>query len=87
MMMFAFKQGRTLQPFSRRCFASVAATDLANVKREDVVSATDSKWMGSFVEAVVRSGDANGAHSDAINEYFRKNFRKLSQEQALDVVS
>ena len=68
-------------------FFSVSATDLQAVKREDVLSATDSKWIGQYTQAVVASGDSTGAHSDALNEYFRKNFRKMSREQALDVVN
>lgn len=40
--------------------------------------------MGKLVTAVAESNDDQ--HVDAINEYFRKNFRKLSVRQALDVL-
>ena len=65
--------------FTRRAFA-VSVGDLSSVKREDVLKSSDSKWIGSYVKAVVESGDASGAHSDNIDEYFRKNFRKMSSE-------
>ena len=71
---------------SLRAF-SVSAANLSSIKREEVLSSTDSKWFGSYVQAVVQSGDASGAHSDNINEYFRKNFRKMSAPQALDVIN
>ena len=70
-----------------RQFSLVSASQLAGVKREDVVGASDSKWIGSYAKAVVESGDSTGSHSDALNEYFRKNFRKLEYAQAMDVVS
>ena len=71
----------SFMPFSR-CFASMGA-----VRREDVVGATDTKWMSDYVQSVAESGDASGAQSDNVNEYFRKNFRKLSTEQAMDIIS
>mmetsp|Transcript_39611 Transcript_39611/g.51907 ORF Transcript_39611/g.51907 Transcript_39611/m.51907 type:complete len:148 (+) Transcript_39611:46-489(+) len=71
----------------RRAFASVSASDLSTLKRQDVLSATDSKWVASYAQAVVESGDAAGNHSDNLDEYFRKNFRKISSAQALDVIN
>ena len=92
MFLSAMKRGGMTSPqllntALHRCFASLSASDLSAIKREDVISATDSKWIASYTQAVVASGDQSGAHSDALNEYFRKNFRKLSREQALDVVN
>ena len=87
MMMSMMRRGQhqvRLVPFAR-CFMTQA--ELAGVKREDVVGASDSKWVGSFAKAVVESGDSSGAHSDALDEYFRKNFRKLSAAQAMDVLN
>ena len=40
--------------------------------------------MGKVVKEVAESG--SDEHADAINEYFRKNFRKLTVRQALDVL-
>ena len=40
--------------------------------------------MGKLVKTVAETN--NDQHADAINEYFRKNFRKLSVQQALDVL-
>ena len=40
--------------------------------------------MGKVVKEVSESGSEE--HADAINEYFRKNFRKLTLRQALDVL-
>ena len=74
----------SLMPFSR-CFASMSAAEFSAVKREDVVGATDTKWMSKYVQSVAEQGDASGAQSDSVNEYFRKNFRKLSTEQAMDL--
>ena len=71
--------------FTRRAFA-VSVGDLGSIKREDVL-ASDSKWMGSYVSAVAEAGDDSGAHSENIDEYFRKNFRKMSSAQAHDVLS
>ena len=67
-----------------RCFSAV---NLATIKRDDVLSNSDSKWLASYVQAVVKSGDQSGSHSDALDEYFRRNFRKLSSAQAIDVVN
>jgi hypothetical protein len=66
-----------MAPF--RCFTAFSA-----VSRADVLATTDTKWLGTYVQSVIETGDASGA--DAVNEYFRKNFRKLSTRQALDVV-
>ena len=55
---------------------------LKSVTRDQVLASTDSKWMGAFVKAVAMahaSGHDTSAHADAVNEYFRKNFRKLSR--------
>ena len=49
---------------------------LGSVSRADVVGASDTVWMGKLVKEVAESG--NDEHVDAINEYFRKNFRKLT---------
>ena len=66
-----------MRPYiARRSFTTVSASQLGSIGRAEVVSASDSKWMGSYVQAVVESDDASGA--DNVDEYFRKNFRKLS---------
>ena len=39
----------------RRSFAS--AIDLQSVKREDVIGSSDSKWIASYAQALVQSGD------------------------------
>ena len=57
---------------------------LGSASRADIVGATDSVWMGKVVKEVSESGSEE--HADAINEYFRKNFRKLTLRQALDVL-
>ena len=40
-----------------RRFSLVSASQLGSVKREDVIGATDTKWIGSFAKAVVENGD------------------------------
>ena len=74
-------------PTSVRRFALFSVADLQNVTRDQVVNSKDTKWIGSYARAVVQSGDASGTHSEALNEFFRKNFRKLSSDQALDVIN
>ena len=64
-------------PTMRR-FGLLGVSDLQYISREDVVGATDTKWVGSYARAVVQSGDSSGVYSDALNEYFRKNYRKLT---------
>ena len=50
----------SFMPFSR-CFASMSAAEFNAVKREQVVGATDTKWVSSYVQSVAESGDASGA--------------------------
>ena len=72
---------------SLRCFSTaVSASSIGSVKREDVIGSTDPKWIGTVTKAVMQSGDQSGNHSDALNEYFRKNFRKLTSAQALSII-
>ena len=80
MMLSAFRFGfRPTSSVVRRAF-SVSAADLGSVTRQDVLGASDSKWISSYVQAVVQSGDSSGSHSENLNEYYRKNFRKVSSE-------
>ena len=60
---------------------SSLAIDLSSVKKEDVVACSDAKWMSSFVKQVALAGD--GSYTDAIDEYHRKQFRKISKEDAI----
>ena len=93
MMLSAFRFGfRPTSSVVRRAF-SVSVADLGSVTRQDVLGASDSKWIGSYVSAVAKygsvvaeSGDASGSHGENIDEYFRRNFRKLSLSQANDVI-
>ena len=59
-------------------FASAAGQASAS----DISSNSDSKWMGSYVSVLDQAnGEGNfnaEEQSEAVNEYFRKNFRKLS---------
>ena len=58
MMMNLMKRGqqvRLMMPF--RSFTALNAADLSTIKREDVVSAGDTKWIGNYAKAVVASGD------------------------------
>ena len=43
---------------------------LSQVKRDDILSCSDTAWMSSLVRSVALSGDST--HADAINEYHRK---------------
>ena len=53
----------------------------SSVSRADIVASTDAKWIAQLVGQVATTGDAT--HADALDEYFRKNFRKVSFEDAL----
>ena len=63
-----------LNTLGLRQFSSLA--DLGSVSRSDIIGASDTVWMGKLVKAVAESG--TDQHVDDIDEYFRKNFRKLS---------
>ena len=47
------------RPASLRMFstAAVSVQSLGSVKREDVVGASDPKWVGSFAKAVMETND------------------------------
>ena len=47
------------RPASLRMFstAAVSVQSLGSVKREDVVGASDPKWVGSFAKAVMDTND------------------------------
>ena len=57
---------------------------MGQVKRDDVLSCDDTKWMSSFVRSVALSGDST--HADAIDEFHRKRFRKISTEDAVEIL-
>ena len=86
MMFSAMKRSQQVIPF-RRCFSTMSVSDLAGVKSNDVISSGDTKWVASYMQAAVQSGDSTGAHGENLNEYFRKNFRKLSSTQAMDFIN
>ena len=52
-----------------RCFS-------ASVTRDQVLATTDSKWLGDYMQKVAASEDVAGAEN--MNEYYRKNFRKVT---------
>ena len=65
-----------------------AADALAGVTKADIVGSKDPKWLAQVVRslAVAEAHDShyNGEQTAAaLNEYFRKNFRKISRDQAL----
>ena len=81
--MMLLRQQRLAQMMNPlRRFSTV---QLSSVKREDVLSSSDTKWVGSYAEAVMAADDAT--HADALDEYMRRNFRKLSSAQAMDVIN
>ena len=44
--------GMFMMPVKRQ-FAMVSAAQLSSIKREDVIGASDSKWVGSYAKAIV----------------------------------
>ena len=67
-----------------RNFAVLNASDLSSIKKEDVVGSGDTEWIGDYLKTVADQGDE--AHAEFVEEYFRKNFRKLSKDQAVSIV-
>ena len=61
---------------------------LASVTRKQVVESKDYKWMGEYVKAVTTAPHGTNVtnHVESIDEYFRKNFRKMSPRQALEIL-
>ena len=70
-----------------RNFSLVNASQLGSINRDQVLNAPDTKWIGSYAKAIIENGDSSGQHGDALNEYMRKKFRKLSTEQAMDIIN
>ena len=58
------------------CIRPFSGLNLGSITKDEVVNSSDSKWVGQHCRQVVESDDSQ--HLDAIDEYFRKNFRKLS---------
>ena len=58
------------------CVRPFSSLNLGSITKDEVISSGDSKWMGQLCRQVCEAGDSQ--HADAIDEYFRKNFRKLS---------
>ena len=66
-------------PMSMRTFAAAKdPSNLSAISRDDVISSGDTQWIGSYLKAVAAAGDAS--HGEYADEYFRKNFRKLTSE-------
>ena len=61
---------------------------LASVTRKQVVESKDYKWMGEYVKTVTTAPHGTNVtnHVESIDEYFRKNFRKMSPRQALEIL-
>merc|ERR1712183_1048766 len=53
--------------------------------KDQIVGATDYSQIHSVVTSVATSGDAS--HTPALDEYFRKQFRKMSHEDAIKTLS
>ena len=81
------KRGQQMGLMQFRNFSLVSASQLGSISRDQVLGASDSKWIGSYAKAIIENGDSTGQHSDALNEYMRKNFRKLSTGQAMDIIN
>ena len=62
---------------------------LARVSKADIIGAKDTKWVAQVVRSLAFA-EAHDSHfsgeqtAEALNEYFRKNFRKLSKDQGID---
>ena len=84
-MMFKAAQRFNTQVMQKQMVRSFAAFNGAvsgagAPSASDVTSQADCEWMGGYVSALVgaqSSGDMT-EQNNAVDEYFRKNFRKLS---------
>ena len=59
---------------------------LNTVTKDSLLQQTDYRWIGDYVQTVGRSQDA-GEHTELVDLYFRKQFRKISRHDALAVIS
>lgn len=59
---------------------------LNTVSKDSLLKQTDYRWIGDYVQTVGRSEDA-GQHTELVDLYFRKQFRKISKQDALTVIS
>jgi hypothetical protein len=64
---------------------------LKDIQNSDITGSKDSKWVAKVLkshtlEEVHNKGYDAEARAEALNEFFRKNFRKLSKEQSLDFI-
>jgi S-methylmethionine-dependent homocysteine/selenocysteine methylase len=52
---------------------------IASVSRQDLLDSKDTKWVGQYIKAVSTASESDAqTHAGNIDEYFRKNFRKLN---------
>ena len=66
------------------CLRPFSSLNMGAITKDQVINSTDSKWVGQLCRQICESESTQ--HADAVDEYFRKNFRKLSVRQALDVL-
>ena len=54
------QRGQLMNASNLVAFRRFSVVQLSSVKRDDVVGATDTKWVGNFAKAVLDDGDASG---------------------------
>ena len=61
--------------------------NISSVTKNQLLESKDYKWVGQYVKAVTLAPAQDvSQHVTNIDEYFRKNFRKINARQALDVL-
>ena len=58
---------------------------LGSVSRADLLASKDYEWVGRYAKEVAVADDVT--HAGYLDEYMRKNFRKMSAKDALAVLS
>ena len=60
------------------------SVSLASVSQADLLASTDCNWVGQYVRSVIVADDVT--HAAYVDEYFRKQFRKMSARDAYAVL-
>ena len=55
------------------CLRPFSSLNMGAITKDQVINSADSKWVGQLCRQICESESAQ--HADAVDEYFRKNFR------------
>ena len=82
--MFARINLSLVRQFNARAFSTVNFSD---VTRASLLESNDHKWVGQYLKSMSAAPLAETKeHTANIDEFMRKNFRKLTVQQALEII-